>query len=385
MRLVRILILWSVFAPAPAAADINGVSYTTNNFELIKKVVAHRSVIYPEMQESAADVERREGEALAGLGGLGADLDEFVRSLRGPANPYPLLRGVLLDYRYLRPPEQSAENGRMYIMYVGELRWRFPAPLIADLLRMRVAHTFPQPVKDVLTTALVRWGRDNIEGPPQASPSTRREQTAAWLDDLSAADVVRVRWRHDRVIKDLTLARLDPDHVAALEELTRTGDVRVRVAALRVLGVGGHVRDPDFYARLLGDRAAEVRHAAFWGLVFMTGDRGLGAVQRFAGRADAIGARLKETRARVTVDLVNEQVRAFDAAVSAVTGEQPVEATPYEVELTPAELLGSIESARDRAQEAEAPEEVPAPQPVKPEPPERKPVVPEKAESPFPE
>ena len=59
----------------------------------------------------------------------------------------------MLDYRYLRPPEQSPENGRMYIMYTGELSWRFPAPLLADMLRMRVVHRFPQPLKDVLSTA----------------------------------------------------------------------------------------------------------------------------------------------------------------------------------------------------------------------------------------
>lgn len=381
MRLVRNLtplVVLFVLIGGPASANMGGVSYTSKNFELIKRVGAHRSVIYPDLEESAADVERREGEARTGLGGLGAELDEFIRTLRGAGNPYPLLTNVVLDYRYLRPPEQSPENGRMYIMYTGELRWRFPAPLIADMLRMRVAHAFPQPLKDVLSTALMRWGRDHIEGPSQKSLSMRREETAGWIEDLSAPDIARVSWRHDQVIKNLMLASLDPDHVAALEKLTRTGEVRVRVAALRVLGSGGHLRDPALFVSLLGDKADKVRHAAFWGLVFMTGDRGLVPVQSYAGRAQAIGARLKEVRGGVTVELVTEQVRTFDAAVSAITGQPSVAATPYKIELTPAELLQQVKAAKKAAGESEVEEKVPAPAlEGDEEAPERKPVVPE--------
>jgi len=388
MRLDRIpgplALLIGSFLAVPASANMDGVSYKTKNIELIKRVGAHRSVIYPDQEESTADVERREGEAFTGLGSLGAGLDAFVRTLRAPGNPYPLLTNVVLDYRYLRPPEQSPDNGRMYIMYTGELYWRFPAPLLADMLRMRVAHRFPQPLKDVLTTVLMRWGRDHIDGPSQASPSARREQHLSWIEDLSAPDMVRVRWRHDQVIKNLKLANLDPDHIVALEMLARAGDVRARVAALGILGAGGHIQDPAFFAGLLGDDSNEVQHAAFWGLVFMTGDRALPSIQKYEGRAQAIGARIKDVRASVTAELVAEQVQAFDAVVTTITGQPSVAATPYVVKLTPAQLLGQMKAAAEKGS-APVEKKVPAPEPEEPETPERKPVVPAPEPGPFPE
>jgi hypothetical protein len=364
-----------------ASRSALGVSYTTNNLELIKRLGAQRSVIYPNQEEGPASTRQREGEALTGLGTLGADLDEFLHSLRSPANPYPLLRDVLLDYVFLRPPEQSPKSGRMYVMYVGELHWRFPAPLLADMLRLRVTHRFPQPVKDLLTTVLVRWGRDHIEGPSRPSPSLQREEIAGWLDDLDAPDVLRARWRRDQLIKKLMLADLHPDHITALQRLAERGDVRTRVAAVRILATGGHTKDPDYFAGLLRDPAIEVQHAAFWGLVYMPGSTALPFIQGYTGRAQAIGARLNELRAGVTAEVVREQVTEFDQAVAAVTGKRAVAAEPYRPGTSPADLFDQGQSTARAPRELVSEEE---PEPMSPQLPEPGPVAPAEEDG-FPE
>jgi hypothetical protein len=101
------------------------------------------------------------------------------------------------------------------------------------------------------------------------------------------------------------------------------------VAALRILGTGGYIKEPAFLSALLADQVVEVQHVAFWGLVLMEGGKGLAHAQRYPGRAQAIGERLKEVRAGVTDELVAAQTTAFDKAVAAITGKAAVSAKSY--------------------------------------------------------
>src|SRR5437867_2270185 len=118
----------------------DGLVYTSRSFELVKRDMVPRSVIYPDAEPDESTVALRHDEAAQGLAHLAQQLEPFFATLRAEQSPYPLLRQVILDYQYVPPKDQSAEHGRMYIMYVGELSWPFPAPLLADLLRLRVAH-----------------------------------------------------------------------------------------------------------------------------------------------------------------------------------------------------------------------------------------------------
>jgi hypothetical protein len=263
------------------------------------------------------------------LAQLAGQLEGFLLQLRGPDSPYPLLDHAILEYQHLNPIEQTPERGRMYIMYVGELHWPFPAPLFADLLRIRVTHAFPQPLRDLLTTALFRWGRDHLDRAARDTPEQARLKAAVLLREIADAEVFKIRWRHDRVVNELLELALTPAEIAKLSQLAGSGEPVVRVAALRVLGNGGHLTDPGFYGGLLADPVPEARHAAFWALVQMREGRGLVLAQGYAGRAHAFAARLKEVRPSITNELVAAETLAFDQAVAALTRKPSPPADPY--------------------------------------------------------
>jgi hypothetical protein len=315
--------LLSVFLLAGGSASaqrvpFGGVAHTTEHFELIKRVgVAQRSVIHPDATYDENTRRLQESEALWGLEQLGAGLGGFFAELRSERSAYPLLRDVILDYDYLQPRDQSAKNGRMYIMYIGELRWPFPAPLLADLLRVRVVNPLPQPLSDLLTVALSRWGRDNIDRARDRTEAEERQRIAELIAELESPRIAEVQWKRDRTVNQLVASHLDGTGVSRLCAAVQSASDDVRAAALEVLGRGGWVDEPRFFADLLEDRDAAVRRGAFWGLMFMRADRGLEALRTYHGRVEVIAARLREARAAPTAEQIVAEIEAFDQAIGA--------------------------------------------------------------------
>lgn len=338
---------------APVAAQEHpndGLVHATVTFELVKRVHgAQRSALRPNAVESPDRIRRRKGEAQRGLEQLGHQLEPFLTSVRGARSPYPLLRDLILDYAHLRPIDQSDENGRMYIMYIGELYWPFPAPLLADLLRIRIRSPVSQATRDLLTVALRRWGRDTIEAATQEE-ALRRRRILGWLDSLESPGLLGMRWRRDQVINDLLRARLSPSDVARLRAAVASDDVTVQLGALRVLGTGGWVDDPTFYVPLLKHPAIDVQRAAFWALVFMRGDGALETLRTYAGRDEAVAARFRKERPVASALSQYNDVVAFDqrigapipppppAVVKALAEASAARATAPVPELTPTPL-----------------------------------------------
>ncbi|MEE8409114.1 MAG: HEAT repeat domain-containing protein [Myxococcota bacterium] len=307
----------AVCGAVQAQMPLDGVEYTGQQFELVKRVSAsQRSVINPQGAADADSFRRRTGEAQKGIDHLGHELGPFMASLRQPTSPYPLLKDVILDYTHLRHREQSDANGRMYIMFIGELYWPFPAPLLADLVRIRVASPLSQGIRDLLGVALRRWGRDNIE-PVKISEDSRRREIEGWLEDLEAPALFGVRWKRDQVVNELLRARLLPADVHRLRAAARDGDATVRVSTLRVLGTGGWVEDPEFFAVLLADESVAVQRAAFWSLVFMRGNGNLAHLRSYAGRDEALAARVRQVLPVATELEVAIDIAAFNRTIGA--------------------------------------------------------------------
>jgi hypothetical protein len=311
----------ALFVGGPAAAEqvpLGGVTFDTEHFELVKRVgVAQRSVIHSSALRDPRARELREGEAKSGLAQLAADLSVFFAELRADESAYPLLRNAILDYRYLRPKDQSAENGRMYIMHIGELYWPFPAPLLADLLRVRVHDRMPQPLKDLLTVALTRWGRDNIDRARGRTDAEERQRVADLIDDLESNEVVEVAWKRTRTVNQLVRHPLDPPSIARLRAAVSSESSSVRAAAVETLGRGGWVGDPEFFANLLEDPDDAVRRAAVWGLLFMRDSRGIPILRDYKGRIDAVAARVRQARAAPTPNQIAAEIERFDQAIGA--------------------------------------------------------------------
>lgn len=321
MRLAGALALvggvMAVCGVARAQISLDGVSHTGQQFELVKRVNAsQRSVIDPKGAADVGDFRRRTAEAQKGLDHLGRKLGPFMASLRSARSPYPLLAAVILDYTRLRHRQQSDANGRMYIMFVGELYWPFPAPMLADLLRIRVASPLSQGVRDLLNVVLRRWGRDNIESAKKSAAASRRE-IDGWLEDLEAPALFGVRWKRDRVVNELLSARLLPEDIERLRTTARKGDEAARINALRVLGTGGWVDDPEFFAVLLTDPSVAVQQAAFWGLVFMRGAENLPHLRSYAGLNETLAARLRQVLPVATELEVAIDVAVFRRAIGA--------------------------------------------------------------------
>ena len=301
---------------------VGGVTYTSTYFELVKKmgVASRASVIHPD--ETITDDMRaaQDGEAVSGMQVLGQPLERLMEKLAAPDCPYPLLKGAILDYKYLRPMDESPQRGRMYIMYVGELYWPFPAPLLADMIRVRVAWDTSHVTRDLLTTILVRWGRDSVEQPPPDAKEMPRLKVQALIDDLKDPEIERSSWRMLETVRELLRHRLTPPEVATLEAVARDGTTPARVGALRILGVGGWVMDARFYAPMLKDAAPEAREAAFWALLQLGDKEALNAAREFSGRSSAIAARLKETHAVVTDEELGFEVATLDWLIGTALG-----------------------------------------------------------------
>lgn len=317
-----------VLAGSRASAQripLDGVAHATRHFELVKRVAAaQRSVINPNAPYDERARARRRLEAQSGLEQLGASLGHFFIELRSEKSAYPMLRDVILDYDYVQPKDQSVENGRLYTMYIGELYWPFPAPLLADLLRVRVVHPLPQPLRDLLTVALRRWGRDNIDRARGESEAEELRRIAALISELESPKVAAVRWKRDSTVNQLVRSYLGPRSLARLRAAVRSESDSVRSAALEVLGRGGWIDEPEFFAELLEDRDIRIRRAAFWGLVFMRANRGISSLRSYIGRVDAIAARLREARAAPTAEQIATEVEGFDKAIGAEPLPKPV-------------------------------------------------------------
>jgi hypothetical protein len=301
---------------------VAGVTYTSKYFELVKKmgVAARASVIHPDEELTDDMRAAADGEALAAMQVLGQPLEAFMTRLAAADGPYPLLRGAILDYRYLRPMDESPEHGRMYIMYVGELYWPFPAPLLADMIRVRVTWDTPHTARDLLTAILVRWGRDNVEQPPADAKEMPHLKVQALLDDLKDPELAHTTWRMDQTVRELLRRKLTPPQVAALEAMAREASTPARLAALKILGVGGLVSDAKFYAGMLNDATPAVPQAAFWALLQLGDKAALKAVKDFPGRTSAIAARLNETHATVSGEELKFEVATLDWLIATALG-----------------------------------------------------------------
>ncbi len=313
--LVLSTIAAGVFSEAPA---VGGVAYRGQWVELVKRVdPSPRSVIHGESPADEATAGWRYAEAQRALDELGQELDRYLATLRQAPSPYPLAAGIVLPYRYLTPRDYSPANGRLYVMYVGELDWPFPAPLVVDFLRMRVSEPLPQALHEVLTVVLRRWGRDHIEGPQDAGRSAR---ISAALAALAKGGTGGARAGHE-----LSRARLGPAQVLALKKLLTAGDPDIRAGAVNVLGGGGWLADPVDYVTLLADGDPEVRHAACWALLTLPGGAGLRQVRAFAGRREVLAARLREAHGEVTGARIDAELAALDLALDRAAEGAPLD------------------------------------------------------------
>jgi hypothetical protein len=313
------------WAPADLSAQsslIEGVSYRSTYFELVKKVgvAARASVIHPDEVMTDGMRAAQDGEATSAMQVLSGPLDRFMATLVGPECPNELVRGAILDYEYLRPMDESPARGRMYVMYVGELYWPFPAPLLADILRLRVTWDTPHVVRDLLTSLLMRWGRDHIQQPPSDAGEMPRLKVAALLDELRDSDLEERSWKTDQAVQNLLRRTLTPPEIAAVEEIARAGGVRARVGALKILGVGGWVKDVKLYAAMLADKAPEVQRGAFWALLALGDKAALKAVKEYPGRKQAVAARLQETHATVSAPELEFETATLDWLIAAALG-----------------------------------------------------------------
>jgi hypothetical protein len=286
-------------------------------------------VIHPDEVLTDEMREAQDGEATSAMQVLSQPLEYFMAGLAGPDCPYPLLKGSILDYEYLRPMDESPARGRMYIMYVGELYWPFPAPLLADIVRVRVTWDTPHTVRDLLTALLIRWGRDHVEQPPPAANEMPRLKVAELLEELREPGVERSSWRLDQAVRGLLRRALTAPEVVALEEIAKTGSTEARVGALRILGVGGWVKDVKLYAAMLNDKVPEVQRAAFWALLQHGDKAALKAVRGYPGRKEALTERLKEIHAAVSDEELSFESATLDWLIgSALGGSTPRPAAP---------------------------------------------------------
>ncbi|MBI5508454.1 MAG: hypothetical protein HY903_06860 [Deltaproteobacteria bacterium] len=311
-----------LFAPSAAAQapGFGGVTLKSNYFELVKRAGEFdRSVIHPDETPDEDDRAQQDSQAATGMEVIAGPLAAFFAEVMGPRSPYPLLKDSILSYAYLRPMDQCPDQGRMYIMYVGELYWPFPAPLFADMVRIRVVYHLSPPARDLLTVALGRFGKEHIETPPEDAKEMPRLKVQELLENLQDPELTLIRWRRDQTIRELNRRTLTPAEVGALREIARGEVTAARVAALQVLGRGGLVRDVAFYASLLTDPAPEVQQAAFWALLFMGDAAGLAKIRDHAGLAAIVGARLRETNPALNDEQLADEVTAFVATLRAVT------------------------------------------------------------------
>ncbi|MEE8409269.1 MAG: hypothetical protein V3T05_06675, partial [Myxococcota bacterium] len=182
------------------------------------------------------------------------------------------------------------------------------------------------------------------------SEAARRREIVGWLEELEVPALFGVRRKRDQVVNALLRARLLPGDVHRLRAAARGGDAAVRVSALRVLGTGGWVDDPEFFAVLLTGESVAAQHAAFWGLVFMRGDGNLTPLRSYAGRNEALAARVRQVNPLATELEVAIDIAVFNRAIGAPY-EMP-EATPLVAATEDPRPAGAIDASSTEMPEA---------------------------------
>ncbi len=309
-----------------------GECFATPHVQLIKKANPERSALYPGRTATAQEEEARLGEAQRALALLAEPLERWLTD-----SSQGLLRQAWLEPLLLPNGPETVEIDaavpppQLYAMYIAELHWPFPAPLLADLLRLRLHWATPQALRDLLTVRLCRFGQDELILGPPVKP-TASDTTDALFAELQNADSQRNQWLVERAARALTQRHLTANQIKQLVGLAQQGLPKARVQALKVLGKVGFAPGFALFAQALGSTELEERRAGFWGLWFGAQPEGLQKLASYPERQRFLRDRLKEVMSTTTEADELRELALFDwwlaGALGATRPKEPPVARP---------------------------------------------------------